>query len=148
MLLILMIMSLSLLAGIAFYFHLSKKSAPEIPLLREASGLIVLSPLEITILKKDSGTESLYGKLKIQISLQTPDKKSRDYIQTCSAQYLDTANELLSGKKLEDFQDSNPDLLAQKQLKLKQELLAAFNTLSSTGRIQAVFFNEFFIQEI
>lgn len=142
-----MILTLGSVAGLAFYSFLSAKQSQKKAEQQNVSELILLQPLEITLLKNDSGTEGIYGKLKIQLSLQTPDKKAKEYILTYSAKYLDKVNEVLSGKKIENFQDSNPSFLVDKQLKLKQELLTELNTLSPSGRIEAVFFNEYFISE-
>ena len=142
-----MTLILGSLTGLIGYFLLSEKQSKKTVVQKDSSELILLSPLEITLLKNNSGTDVIYGKLKIQLSLQISDKEAKEHLLTYSAKYLDNANELLSGKKIEDFQDSNPGKLVEKQLKLKQELLTALNTLSPSGRIEAVFFNEYFISE-
>ncbi len=142
-----MILILGLLTGLGFYSFFPGKQVKITAEQKDSSELILLSPLEITLLKNNSGTDVIYGKLKIQLSLQIKDKKAKEHLLTYSAKYLDRANELLSGKKLEAFQDYQPGLLVKKQLKLKQELLTAFNTLSPSGLIEAVFFNEYFISE-
>lgn len=142
-----MILVLGSLTGLVVYSFLSENQSQKKAEHQDSSELILLSPLEITLLKNNSGTDVIYGKLKIQLSLQIPDKETKEHLLTYSAKYLDMANELLSGKRIEDFQDSNPSFLVDKQLKLKQELLTALNTLSPFSRIEAIFFNEYFISE-
>ena len=142
-----MILILGLLTGLVVNSFFPEKQAKITAEQKNSSELILLSPLEITLLKNNSGTDVVYGKLKIQLSLQIKDKEAKEHLLNYSAKYLDKANELLSGKKIEDFQDSKPGLLVKKQLKLKQELLTALNTLSPSGCIETVFFNEYFISE-
>lgn len=147
MLLVFMIVILGSLTGFVVHSFLSEKQHQKTAEQQDTSELLLLSPLEITLLKNNSGTDVIYGKLKIQLSLQISVKEAKDHLLTCSAKYMDIANELLSRKKAEDFQDPNPGFLMEKQLKLKQELLVALNALSPAQSIEAVFFNEFFISE-
>lgn len=147
LLLLLMIVILGAFTGFGIRFMLSENKSRSITEQKDSSELILLSPLEITLLKNNPAAKAVYGKLKIQLALQIKNKETKEHVFAFSAQYLDRANELLSGKNIDAFQDQNPGRLVEKQLKLKQELLGVLNELSPAKDIEAIFFNEFFITE-
>lgn len=95
-------------------------------------------PLEPFIVNIYDGQEIRYLKVKVEFGLASPEAKAE--LDPRQAPLRDAILVLLTTKTLQDIQDM------QGKNQLREEILAAVNSIIPAGKVQKVFFTDFVVQ--